>query len=233
MVEISWFKFENKNLDFPVYNKNPHIPKSGWIVLFIAMVVGFLMPGSLGNEMLEAILFCFIILIPLLYYLKWDYNAIFQKPKFKEVLLAVGLFAGYMIYVVVVGGVLDYFSLTGTSTIDSATLTFASIPPLLFSLMGEELVKLIPFLFFLRVFYKYSDNRKLSVVVSMLLVMIFFGLLHLMDLQSLPSVLIMQGLGSIFEFYGYIKTKNVFISYITHLLTDVFIFMMVILNIAI
>ena len=96
--------------------------------------------------------------------------------------------------------------------------------------MGEELIKLIPFLLFLRIFYKYSNNRKLSIVAAMLLVMVFFAMLHLMDLKSLPSVLLMQGLGSIFEFYGYIKTKNVFISYITHLLTDVFIFALIVVG---
>ena len=98
--------------------------------------------------------------------------------------------------------------------------------------MGEELIKLIPFLFFLRLFFKFSNNRKLSIVAAMILVMVFFAMLHLMDLKSLPSVLLIQGLGSIFEFYGYIKTKNVFVSYITHLLTDVFIFTLVILGMA-
>ena len=142
------------------------------------------------------------------------------------------LFIGYLIYSLVVGSALDYFSLTGTSTIEGVTLTFASIPPLLFSLMGEELIKLIPFLFFLRLFFKFSNNRKLSIVAAMILVMVFFAMLHLMDLKSLPSVLLIQGLGSIFEFYGYIKTKNVFVSYITHLLTDVFIFTLVIVGMA-
>ena len=232
MSNIDYFKFENKDLDFPVYDKNPHIPKRGWIVLLIAMFVGFLMQGLTENEMIDSILFCFIVLIPLLYYLKWDYKALFQKPKAKEVGLAVALFIGYIIYSLVVGSALDYFSLTGTSTIEGVTLTFASIPPLLFSLMGEELIKLIPFLFFLRLFFKFSNNRKLSIVAAMILVMVFFAMLHLMDLKSLPSVLLIQGLGSIFEFYGYIKTKNVFVSYITHLLTDVFIFTLVILGMA-
>ena len=219
-------------MDFPVYDKNPHIPKRGWIVLLIAMFVGFMMQGFTDNEMIDAILFCVIVLIPLLYYLKWDYKALFQKPKAKEVGLAVALFIGYIIYSLVVGSALDYFSLTGTSTIEGVTLTFASIPPLLFSLMGEELIKLIPFLFFLRLFFKFSNNRKLSIVAAMILVMVFFAMLHLMDLKSLPSVLLIQGLGSIFEFYGYIKTKNVFVSYITHLLTDVFIFTLVIVGMA-
>ena len=232
MSNIDYFKFENKDLDFPVYDKNPHIPKRGWIVLLIAMFVGFLMQGLTENEMIDSILFCFIVLIPLLYYLKWDYKALFQKPKAKEVGLAVALFIGYIIYSLVVGSALDYFSLTGTSTIEGVTLTFASIPPLLFSLMGEELIKLIPFLFFLRLFFKFSNNRKLSIAAAMTLVMVFFAMLHLMDLKSLPSVLLIQGLGSIFEFYGYIKTKNVFVSYITHLLTDVFIFTLVIVGMA-
>lgn len=232
MSNIDYFKFENKDLDFPVYKKNPYIPKSGWIVLIIAMIVGFLMQGLSGNEMIDSILFCFIVLIPLLYYLKWDFKALFQKPKAKEIGLAVALFAGYLIYSYTVGSVLDYFSLTGTSTLEGISITWASIPPLLFSLMGEELIKLIPFLLFLRIFYKYSNNRKLSIVAAMLLVMVFFAMLHLMDLKSLPSVLLMQGLGSIFEFYGYIKTKNVFISYITHLLTDVFIFALIVVGMA-
>ena len=232
MSNIDYFKFENKDLDFPVYKKNPYIPKSGWIVLIIAMIVGFLMQGLSGNEMIDSILFCFIVLVPLLYYLKWDFKALFQKPKAKEIGLAVALFAGYLIYSYTVGSVLDYFSLTGTSTLEGISITWASIPPLLFSLMGEELIKLIPFLLFLRIFYKYSNNRKLSIVAAMLLVMVFFAMLHLMDLKSLPSVLLMQGLGSIFEFYGYIKTKNVFISYITHLLTDVFIFALIVVGMA-
>ena len=230
MSNIDYFKFENKDLDFPVYKKNPYIPKSGWIVLIIAMIVGFLMQGLTGNEMIDSILFCFIVLVPLLYYLKWDFKALFQKPKAKEIGLAVALFVGYLIYSYTVGSVLDYFSLTGTSTLEGISITWASIPPLLFSLMGEELIKLIPFLLFLRIFYKYSNNRKLSIVAAMLWVMVFFAMLHLMDLKSLPSVLLMQGLGSIFEFYGYIKTKNVFISYITHLLTDVFIFALIVVG---
>ena len=232
MSNIDYFKFENKDLDFPVYKKNPYIPKSGWIVLIIAMIVGFLMQGLSGNEMIDSILFCFIVLVPLLYYLKWDFKALFQKPKAKEIGLAVALFAGYLIYSFAMGSVLDYFSLTGTSTLEGISITWTSIPPLLFSLMGEELIKLIPFLLFLRIFYKYSNNRKLSIVAAMLLVMVFFAMLHLMDLKSLLSVLLMQGLGSIFEFYGYIKTKNVFISYITHLLTDVFIFALIVVGMA-
>ncbi|MBQ6444029.1 MAG: CPBP family intramembrane metalloprotease [Methanosphaera sp.] len=75
--------------------------------------------------------------------------------------------------------------------------------------------------------YKYTDNHKVSIIVSMIIVMIFFALLHLTDMKSLVSVLVLQGFGSIFEFYGYVKTKNLLAPYITHLCTDMFIFILV------
>lgn len=230
MSNDDYFNFENKDRDFPFYKKNPYVPKSGWIVLIFAVIVGMLMQGITGNEIIDGILFMLIVLIPVLYYLNWDYTAIFQKPKSKEVLLAIGLFAGYMIYSLVVGGVLDFYGWGATPTIDENSLNIASTFALLFSLMGEELIKFIPFMLFLRIFYKYSNNRKLSIVVSMIIVMVFFALLHAMDFRSLFSVLVLQGLGSIFEFIGYIKTKNIWISYITHLCTDVFIFVLIIMG---
>ena len=41
MSNVNWFKFEDKDIDFPFYKKNPYIPKWGWIVLFIAFFFGF------------------------------------------------------------------------------------------------------------------------------------------------------------------------------------------------
>ncbi|MBR3213487.1 MAG: CPBP family intramembrane metalloprotease [Methanosphaera sp.] len=68
--------------------------------------------------------------------------------------------------------------------------------------------------------YKYTGNRKVSIMVSMIIVMIFFALLHLTDMKSLVSVLALQGFGPIFEFYGYVKIKNLLVPYITHLCTE-------------
>ena len=39
MSNIDWFKFENKDYDFPFYN-NPKISKIGWAVLFFALLAG-------------------------------------------------------------------------------------------------------------------------------------------------------------------------------------------------
>ena len=220
MSEINWFKFENKDLDFPIYNKNPYVPKWGWIVLFISLIICYIFVGT--ESVIPAIVSMLIPLIPLLYFLKWDYHAIFQKPKAKDIALAIGLFIGYLIYAAVMAAILDQFGFSGVTTQDISS-TAAIIPALFFSLMGEEFIKLIPFLFLLTVFFKYSDNRKLSVIASMLVVMIMFAALHAEDLRTLVFAIFVQGFGSIFEFIGYFKTKNVFISYLTHLMTDIFI----------
>lgn len=224
MSDINWFSFENRNLDFPAYKKNPYIPKKGWIVLFIAMILGLIV-SSFFNVVVS-IISVLIILIPLLYYLKWDYKAIFQVPNGKEVLLAVGLFIGYVIYALVLGMLLTTVNIHPPEVVQVFTLL--DIPPMIFSLMTEELVKFIPFIFLLRICYKYSDNRKLSIILSVLIVMIFFGAIHADSLESLLFTIPIQGFGSIFEFIGYIKTKNLIVSYITHLCTDIAIILLAI-----
>ena len=60
--------------------------------------------------------------------------------------------------------------------------------------------------------------------------MIFFASLHAYNFKMFIFAIFVQGFGSIFEFIGYIKTKNIFVSYITHLCTDIFIYSIVILG---
>ena len=63
-----WYKFEKKDIDFPFYNKTPYISKGGWIILFIALIMGFLF--TIGDGVLSALISCLIIVIPVLYFLK-------------------------------------------------------------------------------------------------------------------------------------------------------------------
>ena len=225
MSDISWFKFENKDLDFPFYNKNPYISKRGWLVLFISILIAYCFIAI--DILILDILSVFVPLIALLYFLHWDYHPIFQKPKAKDIALAIGLFIGYMIYASIMSNILGLFGLTGAMSPDVAPLI--SILSLIFSVMTEEFIKLIPFLFLLTVFFKYSNNRKLSAIGSMLVVMIIFAALHSDDFITLIFAIFVQGFGSIFEFIGYFKTKNVFIPYLAHIITDVFITLLALL----
>ena len=228
MVEIDWFKFEDRDYDFPFYNKNPYIPKWGWIVLFLVFFVGFFL--SISDKVYFAILGCIVFIVPVLYFLKWDYKAILRIPSSRDLLLVVALFVGYMIYAIVIGAVLDQVGIVSSGTLDRGSLGVMTLIKSIFSVLGEEFIKFIPFMFFLRVIYKYSNNRKLSVIISVALVMLMFASIHAYNPIMFIFALCIQGFGSIFEFYGYIKTKNIMVSYLCHLLTDEFIFIIALLG---
>jgi hypothetical protein len=226
MAEINRFKFEDGNYDFPFYNKNPHIPKWGWIVLFLVFLIGFVF--TMSNKLHFAILACVVQIVPVLYFLKWDYKAIFRMPSLRDIVLVVALFASYMIYAFAMDLILSQFGIVSSGTVDPAAVDVMTLITSVFSIMGEEFFKFIPFMFFLRVIYKFTDNRKLSVVMSVALIMLMFASVHAYNPVMFVFALFIQGFGSIFELYGYIKTKNILVSYIAHLLTDEFVFIMLV-----
>lgn len=207
--------------DYPYYKHNPKIAKWQWLVLIFLLPVALLGQVFFPSEFIGSIFFCLVLLIPLLYFSNWDYKLLFHKPTKNELILAVLLFAGYMIYAIVIGEVLTMFNLSGPETVSDYGINVVSLISLVFSMMGEELLKFIPLMFLLRIFYKFTDNTKLSLILSIAIVLAGFGLMHYYPGENtIVSVLLLQGLGSMFEMYGYIKTKNLFVPYISHLLTD-------------
>lgn len=213
----------DKTRDFPYYNNNPRISKTGWIILLLTLPISFFLYSEIGiySEFIGSIVFCFSMLIPLLYFSKWDYKLFFHKPDKNEIILAVLMFICYVIYSAIATNVLDIIHLAGPQIGTTANVTLESVYSLVFSMMGEELVKFIPLMFFMRLFYKYTQNRKLSLLISTIIVLTGFGLIHYDPATStILSVLLIQGLGSIFQVYAYIKTKNLLVSYISHLLID-------------
>ena len=229
MTALDRFKFEDGDFDFPFYNKNPHIPKWGWVVLFIVWFMGFFL--AVSDKLHFALMGCIVLIVPVLYFLKWDYKAIFRKPSRRDLLLVVALFAGYMIYSLAIGMVLEQIGIVSSGTVDPTSVGAMKLVIAVFNVLGEEFIKFIPFMFLLRVIYKYSNNRKLSVIISLALIMIMFASMHAFNPIMFIFALFIQGFGSIFEFYGYIKTKNVLVSFLCHLLTDEFIFMLMLLGI--
>ena len=207
--------------DFPYYNNNPKISKTGWLTLLFSVPISLIGYFLIGNysEFIGGIVFCSLMLIPLLYFSNWNYKLIFHKLTRKEIYLAILLFMGYIIYAMIISSFLELSGVHLPSDDGSLAVSVEMIISLIFSIMGEELLKFIPLMFLMRFFYKYSERRDVSLVFSSVIVLMGFGLLHYNG--SIISVLLLQGLGSIFELYGYIKTKNLFVPYLTHLLTDV------------
>ena len=230
-----FFKFEDTSRDFPYYRHNPKLSKTAWIVLLLAIPISFIVYAIIGSEdeIIGSIAFALVLLLPLLYYSNWDLSLMFRKPSRKEIRLAILLFIGYMIYAILVGGIIDAFTQTAEASSDYLGVSWEMLFGLIFSMLAEELVKFIPLMFFMRLIYKYTNNRKAAVIVSTIIILGFFGILHY-DPPEFPliSVLAIQGFGSIFELYGYIKTKNIFVPYMSHLFTDATIFLLILIGIA-
>lgn len=225
----------DESRDFPFYRHNPRISSGGWLLLILSVPVALLVYALVGfeSEIIASVLFCLVMLIPLLYFSKWDYSLMFRKPTKNEIILAILMFAGYMIYALCLGSVLDMVGLGGVeaSSAEEVGVTIQSTVGLLFSMMAEELLKFIPLMFLMRMVYKFTDNLKISVAVSTALVLLGFGLLHYAPpTNTIVSVLLLQGLGSLFEMYGYLKTKNLFVPYISHLLTDAVMFIIILVG---
>ncbi|WP_405316263.1 type II CAAX prenyl endopeptidase Rce1 family protein [Methanobrevibacter sp.] len=216
----------DENRDFPFYNEIPRMSKIGWLVLLISVPVAlfsFQHADFFTNELVASIFFLLIMLIPLLYFSDWDYSLFFKKPTKDEVILAVVMFIAFFIYSLIMTNLLDA---SGLASIGSGDVDIVPIISLMFSMMAEELMKFIPLMFLLRVFFKYTSNRRLSIIVSSAITLVFFALIHLEPGVSLLSVLLIQGFGSLFHLYVYLKTKNLFASYLSHLMTDAFVLIM-------
>ena len=225
----------DESRDFPFYRHNPKISSGGWLLLILSVPVALLVYALVGfeSEIIASVLFCLIMLIPLLCFSKWDYSLMFRKPTKNEIILAILMFAGYMIYALCLGSVLDMVGLGGVeaSSAEEVGVTIQSTVGLLFSMMAEELLKFIPLMFLMRLVYKFTDNLKISVAVSTAIVLLGFGLLHYAPpTNTIVSVLLLQVLGSLFEMYGYLKTKNLFVPYISHLLTDAVMFIIILVG---
>ena len=217
--------------DFPYYRHNPRISKGAWFVLLLLIPLSYILYILFSfDELLSSIIFCMVLLIPLLYFSNWDYRLIFHKPTKNEIILAVLMFVIYMVYSIAMASALEMFNLLPVDE-TPLNLNIISLVSLFFSMMGEELLKFIPLMFFMRVFFKYTNKRNLSFVSSMVIVLIFFAFLHFdPSSTSIASVLLLQGVGSLVEMYGYAKTKNLLVPYISHLLTDGFVLTIILLG---
>lgn len=195
------------------------------MVLLLSVAIAFIVSVEMYfySEIFTKFISVLIILIPLLYYCNWDYSLIFHKPDADEIKLAVIMFIFYMIYSVVILFILDTLAPTGGEAVVESYLDADIYIALIFSMMFEELFKFIPLMFFMRLFYKHSNNRNVSFIFSAILTLTGFGLLHYGGGLTILSVLVVQGLGSVFDLYGYYKTKNLLVPYLSHLLTDAFV----------
>jgi hypothetical protein len=167
-----------------------------------------------------SIYLCLVMLLPTLYVLRGNLNLLFKRIRrgdIKVIFICVILSLAYsfaMIFLLLQVGI------ASSEPVEGLTLTLISFISMVFQLMGEELFKILTFLLSMFVLYRFSDNRKVSLVISLFISMAAFGLMHGGFYGGFLQVFLIQGLGSIFNFYAYLKTRNIFVSYVAHLIFD-------------
>jgi CAAX protease family protein len=229
--KTDFFNFEKKGLDFPLYNNNPHLSLGKWIILAIAIIIPmiliFLPIESIG--IFKGILYFLIPVLAFGFVVNWKYDLICKKLHKSDIKLIITILILGYIYTIAVSLILFNLNLhiqTNPVIGELNSLIFWLIFP--FQIFGEELIKIIPFLIFLFILHKVTGNRKLSILISATISLLIFGLLHLPVYKNIISVLLLQGIGSAFSMFGYLKTKNIFVSFIAHFLFDLISFLVAI-----
>ena len=222
-----FFKFEDENTDLPFYNNEPELSKMNWALLILAEIL-FLIPIfhpiKMSDEVFSFYL-CLIVLLPLIYVSKGNLGLFFKKVKRENIKLIIACTILPFAYSMFMIFILEFLNISPESPIEPMATTLISVISMVVQLMGEELFKVILLIIAMYVIYHFTKNRKLSVIISAMLTMAIFGLVHY-KYGPIIQILLIQGLGSIFDLYAYLKTKNVFVSYLAHLLFDFIPFLM-------
>ncbi|WP_458454123.1 CPBP family glutamic-type intramembrane protease [Methanobrevibacter sp.] len=224
METKDFFRFENENEDFPFYNDNPKLTKNQWITLIIGVLatITFLAwPKSMPQYITSITLFLLMI-IPISIVSRGKLGYLFKIPKKRDIVLIILLYIGYYIYVITVAALLFKYgydlAFNKILTVDDSKLMLLGAAV---QLIGEELIKVIPFLIILHVSYKHNHNRKRSFLIALTFTLILFSLLHYKAYDGhLLQIFLIIGLGSIFDMLAYFTTKNVTVSYILHIMID-------------
>ena len=226
-----FFKFETVKEDLPFYNGVPEIPAWSWILLLAGLVAYVMLVKNIPVEVDYSIFPIALMLsttLPILIVARGNYGYFFKKISrgdVKYIILTVVLSFIYSmvfgtLFVMTEGMPQSFPQLIGYEI--SIIHTLQNIYPLVIQLMGEELSKVTIILIMMLVLYKFSKNRKASLAVSVFVALVFFGLMHAGEYGSYLRVIVVQGIGSIFDVLLYLKTKNVFASYLAHLFYDLF-----------
>ena len=220
------FKFLEDGVDFPFYNDIPKLSTVEWLILLIPVIIMLLIVciPELRTEYSPIIIF-FIMVIPALYVCKGDYSLFFKKPKKRDILTIILCVIASFVYTIIVAGILMF--ILGYPVSPNSVLTEFSSPSVfliistLMQLLGEEFLKIFMLLIIMHVVYKLTNNRGSSIALGLILTLFIFGIAHAGAYSGrILQILLIQGLGSIFDLYAYMKTKNVVVSYIIHVLID-------------
>lgn len=210
-------------MDFPLYNDKT---LAIWqpIVLILCALLAVTIPGRITDDrVIKGGIMFLGTLVPFLILVRGNIGSIIKRPQWGDiplVLIALVLTVAYSL-----GTALFLNKFLGVQIQGNALYDEVRGPlfyqALLVQLFGEEMFKLDVLLGVMTLFFMRTGNRKTSVIFAVIVTMIAFGLVHFFAYKgSILQILLVQGLGSIFAIFCYLRTKNILTSYAMHVLLD-------------
>ena len=216
------FFWEQQGLDFPLYNDET---LGLWQpLLLIASSLGVLLSLSFlpDSRIITTVALFLGTLAPYLIVARGDIGTIIKKPRLGDIPLVIAMLVLTIAYsfgmalLLMKLGIEIQPNAVVDETRDATFFAF-----MLFQLFGEEMIKLNLFLGALVLVFRRTGDRKKSIVVAIVITLFIFGIAHLRAYNgSLAQVLLIQGVGSIFDLFLYLRTKNIMTSYVMHVLQD-------------
>ncbi len=228
----NFFNFEEKDLDFPFYNGKPQLKSTDWIILLAALILRIAFIFGLWNyipftaylnPLIIGIIELLLLFIPIAYCCRGNLGLFLRKPEKKDLKVIIICVILYYVFSIAMALILRAVGVaTATNPIGSMN---ASLPLVLILvlilLFGEELFKFSTLIMSMAVAYRFTDDRKTSMIIGIIVSCILFGLIHLGTYQfNVLQCLLIIGIGCVIHFYPYLKTKNLTNSYITHIIID-------------
>lgn len=218
-----FFRFEDKEYDLPLLNGDSRFTTKNVIILLIGFLIGiatpFIIPPT-GDGLLKAILMTVPSLLVVVYVFKDDMSNIFRMPKLRDIIIVIIGFILMFVFAIIaklIGNALGIAMITDSAVNGSPLILIIRA---LIQLLGEELLKFIPLIIVAACLYK-SIGRKAAIIVAIIISQIIFALIHIPAYGFVIGFLLVHiGFSSIALPLVYVRTKNVVLCYLIHLLFD-------------
>ncbi|MBQ6443591.1 MAG: CPBP family intramembrane metalloprotease [Methanosphaera sp.] len=228
MNQSQYFEFEDKKYDFPYYkNKEIFSKKTGLImllsvILFIILLFG---PVKFKSPQEELILFL-AMMIPFIIATGGKLGSLFKRPRLSDLKLVVLCVLGnlfLLLLIVIIQSIINTvipFDITHTTQSfgEYSSITALAFIASLFQIISEELFRVIIFLIMLYLMYRFTKDRKMSIMVAVFFSLLLFGLMHANTYGKILFCIFVMGFGTFFTLYPYLKTKNILLSILVHMI---------------
>jgi len=215
-----YFQLENKDYDIPFYRQNPKLTSGQLAALIISAVLTFAISFLDTTQLLKAILFLIVPTSTVYYALNGNMSEIFRMPERKDILYILIFLIIFFILSIMSNAVLKALAIPipRHSPLDSSPVIM--IIAVIIQLVGEELYKFI--LLVLPMIFLYRRiGRRASLIIGIILSQLVFSLSHANAYSfNIPYILLAIGIPSVIFPLLYLRTKNITVTYIAHLIWD-------------